>query len=347
MLSLSACATPSLQPFADATIELRETMKQQEAILAAEAEALIKIANEGGITSSPQYQSFNNVYTTFQDNEPATNPALNAAVRYAQAIASISARSENGADAVEGILGAGGRIANVASLGASMPTVDIAVRKPVEALFTAIARIDGQRKLYDIMVDMETASPGDTSITAKFSKAISIIATDRYYTLADSIKRNSKSIISLAYSHSDQWFVGVNGTACLLFYRQHVFNENTPPLPDYVVNPAEFRNNCVPDSSLNIAEHTLRLNLLENKTTQAQIALTQIERFNKFGEDYKNISIQLVNAATSWAAEHRKVYEYLDRCGGFRFLSGECAQLQLPNLTDAISKVQTAIGEAK
>ena len=344
-LALSGCASPSLRPFADATEELRTIVLAEEAQLVEDARTLLQIGETTGTTGSAGYQGLKAVLDTFVRNRPATEPALDAAVSYAQALARISERAESGQDAVGRILGAADSVTAAFNTGAGLSAVDDAIRQPIEALFGAIARIDGQQQLLEIMVSTQQGDPKGSGVVPSFEKALSVVSTDVYAMLANAIGDNVTSILNTAFANPDIWFVNVSGTACARFYRDHLLDTSAAAAPAGA--SAEFAAECIPDSSQTLDERALRLELLEARTREVVTARETRSAVDAAVDAHLRFSSTLIETAGAWAAEHERVYRYLDRCGGLRVFSGRCGELHVDQFLEAIVDLEATVTGAE
>jgi hypothetical protein len=330
-----------LQPFADATVELRDVVLEEETRLVVEAKDLLRHGDMTGTTGAAGYIALKQVLMVFETDRPASKPTLDAAVRYAKAIARISERSEKGDEAIERIAGATNTVAAAFSTGFDLSSVNDSVRKPVEAIFVAIGRIDGQQKLRSIMADMQVDGPSGKGIVPAFQSALKVIATDVHLALASAIDANAANIFNSAYSRPARWFRQVGGRSCLDFYRNHALNTATVvPLPEA---SAKFVSDCVPDVSRTTNERALRLHLLEARMDEVVAALAERDKVEARNAAHIDSATALLAAADAWAEEHRRVHAYLERCGGLLIFSRKCGELKVDGLFEAISDLKITI----
>jgi hypothetical protein len=376
---LAGCATPDFRPFAAETAALGGAISTEQAeVVARLAQTIAKTqtrnANDGRVAD------FEKQKASYAANAAAVNVVMTTAVSYSTALVELAAAGETGAKAVTSLTDTLKGFSS--ALGVALPVASIPAWASALAqeVAQAVTRIQAQNSLADAT---KAADPTITRIAAALSELyewpkgpqaliVSGVQASEEGVLQDIAGRHRMAFyrginvkeVSVdkrpEQSRLEYFFgeaadrvarqspaAGICGIAAWVPMRDEkgafVTDKNGNPV--FVAEPGTPKDdpNCLTGQTLQGLNAIVTL--LAGIEPQFQAYTRELALSRKWREQRQEASVRISQAAKQWAAEHARLAEALEECGGLRALRRNCGNLTFSNFKLAVERIRMIAGK--
>ncbi len=323
VLALCACATtPDLAAWSASSAELAGAISAEQKAITIQLDADISLIEIGetegwdlkGETqeiSSAHWKSVRDAYLSDLD---VVNASLEAMTLYADALAQLASKGETGGEAAKSIQKSLGTI--LESVGAALP-VGGAASKLFEELAGAVTKIQAQDSLAKTMTEIDP-------IVERLESAISDAADKQLDAISALYAVGLVLELERMGQNRHDWFVrrtrDARGAELTQYQRlERLFSDD--------------------GDLLRAAAETYLLQVQQQRYEDYAIALTH--RTEWFKAHHAAVAT-IRDAAANWRKTHRAAANYLEECGGLRFLNPGCGAFSTANISLIAHQIATA-----
>ncbi len=361
-LCVSACATPNLQPFADSTASLAASISTEHKLTYARMEGAAQkrahwLTNNHDVKSmcaggSPD--SYCRLYQQaerYKVNAAVVDKLYMELVAYSNALAELAAAGETGKEAVESLTGSISDFGSAVGLGPVGLGSDLA-KEILGTIALIWTRVEAQEKLHDAMSVLESPisdiaeggvidSGGVPAIEYVRRLTVQLYAADGNNPQAN-IQGN---IIEQVTGLERPWALEYVGSEQVGLYVRMIkpvgqggnrINGLYNYLADWGVTVSANAGNCLIDrcfpEGVTPSEVAALIDLVKQSEATYLRYREALDEIAAFKASRLAANATIAKAVSVWRAEHKKIYEKLDSCGGFKALRSKCGNLTVANL---------------
>lgn len=361
-LCVTACATPNLQPFADSTASLAASISTEHKLTYARMEAAAQkrahwLTNNHDVKSmcadgsSASHCKLYQAAVRYKVNAAIIDKLYMELVAYSNALAELAAAGETGKEAVESLTDSISDFGSAVGLGPVSLGSDLA-KEILGTIALIWTRVEAQEKLHDAMSVLESPISGVVdggSIDSGDLPAIEYVR--RLIVLLYAADDNNPhaniqgEIIEQVTGLERPWALEYVGSEQVGLYARMIkpvgpggnrMNGLYNYLADWGATVSADAGNCLIErcfpEGVTPSEIAALIDLVKQSEAtylRYQEALDEIAAF-KANRLAANETI--AKAVSIWRAEHKKIYQKLDSCGGFKALKSKCGNLTVANL---------------
>jgi hypothetical protein len=376
---LAGCATPDFRPFATDTAALGGAISTEQAeVVARFAQTIAKAQTRD--ERDERVETLTRHKASYAANAAAVNVVMTTAVSYSNALVELAAAGETGAKAVTSLTDTLKGFSS--ALGIALPVASIPAWASALAqeIAQAVTRIQAQESLADAT---RAADPTIAKIAAAVSQLYEWPRGAQAFIVSGLQSSEEGVLQDIAGRHRMAFYRGINVRQVTVDKRppqtrlEYFFGEAA----DRIARQSPAAGICgiaawVPvrdqkgafltdkDGNLLLAAQagtpkddpncltgqTIEglnsiVTLLAGIEPQFQAYTRELALSRKWREQRQEASVQISNAARQWAAEHTKLAQALEECGGLRALRRSCGNLTFSNFKLAVERVRMIAGK--
>jgi hypothetical protein len=356
-LALAGCATPNVQPFAEQTAALATAVSGEQKRIAVKYEQVVDLYSEACKRAGKRAQPKSNAPAkepdcstrdklkedakTYSVVREALESVFASAVIYATRLAELSSAGETGSAAAQSLLGSLQRLGSIGGFAVAAPIEGLKVA--LDKIATAVTRVQAQDSL------AQATATADAAIQAIADGIAEIRVAE-----ANHVNSLFQGEIAVALTLANEDLVGLFEDATIsrealsanvrMRTAQLAKLNECGPEPDTRPQPGKKASTDPCDllrADLRGAEELGRL--LEQLRPQYDEYMARRAAAVRWRAERKENFTMVGKAAQAWKAEHAKVVQYLQRCGGLRAV--RCGTLDagaLRSLIDHIKELRSS-----